>query len=146
MTVSSEKVLKAVDELLAAFGDHAAIPTDAALAALSGDESLLTHCLGFLLDRDLVLFAAGDHRLYHRPRLVQQVAALIRAEGPLRPEEISEALALPDAITCQIVGWLERDGQIVVAEAADGVSISARSTAAAPFIRPAAPKLRDPAR
>lgn len=126
MSQSPESVLKAVDAILGAFGESFEIPADRAEAAAGGDRELLAQALDFLRNRDLVLFAAEELRLFHVRRLVATFEDFVRRKRAVRAEELNLAFGLPSAITFQILGWLDRDGCIVLASEDDGIVVRHR--------------------
>ena len=125
MREGADSPLGRVDAVLAAFGGATTLPASRALAAVGGDEAALVQCLVFLRERDLLLFAIGDERLFHRPSVCDEVLALVAVRRTVSPEDVVRHLGLPAAIVGQALGWLERDGQVEV-DAVDGAVVVRR--------------------
>ena len=126
MADSPDRLLAAVESMIDALETEPVLPLTEARRLIGDDDALFMRCLAFLRDRDLVLFVAGDERLFHRPTLADDVLSLLRRSGSLHLAEISRLTALPSAITAQIAGWLECEGMVTCHHDDGGVTVKAR--------------------
>ena len=105
--------LRLAEELLKAFEGRLTFDTAQIRAILEGEEELVTRVLDFLVGRDELLMAAGrSPRFFHKNNLIQAIVNLLKDALPRSAEDIAEALGVPIATTCEILGWLERDRRI----------------------------------
>ncbi len=79
---------------------------------VEGDTEHLAECLDFLKQRDAILLIPDACTVYHHENLVEAIDGLVRQSGPMTPQAINDALDLPNAITCETLGWLDRDGRV----------------------------------
>ena len=78
----------------------------------------------FMLDRDAILIVGDGGAVYHHGNSVEAVFEKIRELGRTTPAAINESLNLPSAITCEILGWLERDGRVQLEDDTNHVSVA----------------------
>ncbi len=108
----SSELFKTIDRIQDAFQGQLMLSRAQLTALADGDTDLLGRCLDFMLDRDAILVIADGDTIYHHGNLVTAVYEKIRELGRTTPTAINDSLGVPSSVTCEILGWLERDGRI----------------------------------
>lgn len=124
--MTDTELLRAAESLIAAFGDGIRLESGSVADLLGGDPHLASRCLLFLSERDQILVAADEHSVYHREHLIAAVAGELRGGGPATADAVAEHLTVPVPITCEVLGWLSRDGAVEAVVGADRTIYRAR--------------------
>lgn len=120
--MSDGGLLRVAEVLLEAYGDRLSLSTDEIRGLLDDDEELMSRCLDFLVGRDELVLAPGrSPRFFQRKNLTAAVREELGRRGRSLPEDLAQALDLPVAITCEILGWLEREGRVRARHEGDDV-------------------------
>ena len=120
----SSELLKTVDRIQEAFQGRLMLHRPQLEDLAEDDTELLGRCLDFMLDRDAILIVGDGGAVYHHGNSVEAVFEKIRELGRTTPAAINESLNLPSAITCEILGWLERDGRVQLEDDTNHVSVA----------------------
>lgn len=120
---SNEPLMRAVEIVGLAVREDCPTDLGSVLERLGGDEALLFAVIEFLSHRDPVLTAADDRRLFHQETIARRVLKLLSSETPIGTTKLADELALPSAVVCQVLGWLDRDGRIKIDIDADSLKV-----------------------
>ena len=79
------------------------------------DRALLEAALAFLQGRDEILVDVRDPSIHLRRKANDAVIrSLAGSAAPLRIDDLARSAGLPMALCCDVLGWLEREGRIVI--------------------------------
>ncbi|MCB9832024.1 MAG: hypothetical protein H6807_06065 [Planctomycetes bacterium] len=111
--MSDGRLLRIAEVLLDSYGERLFLDCDEIRRSLDDDEELMSRCLDFLIGRDELILAPGrTPRLFQRRNLTDAVHRRLADRRGALPEDLAEDLDVPVAITCEILGWLEREGRV----------------------------------
>ena len=106
--------LRVAERLLESFGASLSLSAAEIRELLEGEEELMSRCLDFLLGRDELFMAADSSpRFYHRQNVIRAMLNNLGSGGRKTANDLATTLGIPMAVTCELLGWLERDGRVL---------------------------------
>ncbi len=115
MPLRGSGFLAAVDAIRARVLAEDRVERAGLATTLGGDLALLDQVIAFLHGRDELLLDVSGPAVLSRRRVTDRLlAAVAAAATPLDFAELSAVLGLPLSVCCEVVGWLEREGRLVL--------------------------------
>lgn len=109
------KLLALVERLRSALEGTGTLTHGDLTALLDPDDSPahLDQALRFLQGREAILIDAVDQSVHLRTHVTNAVLEALR-DGPLSLEALDARAPVSLAMVCDVLGWLEREGRIVI--------------------------------